>query len=78
LNSSSSQTIRKEKDYQDMDVPIYRLQTTSYTIDATMSEEENSFFATGTLIGNFYTIDGQVKLEKVKFIGNFKGAVEYD
>jgi len=50
LNSSSSKTIRKEKDYQDMDVPIYRLQTTSYTIDATMSEEENSFFATGTLI----------------------------
>ena len=60
-----------------MEVPIYKLRTNSYTIKATLSEEENSFFAEGTLIGNFYTIDGQVKLEKVKFIGNFKGSVEF-
>ena len=59
-----------------MDVPIYKLQTTSYTIKA-LSEEQNPFFAEGTLIGNFYTIDGQVKLDKVKFFGNFKGSVEY-
>ena len=29
------------------------------------------------MIGNFYTIDGRVDIKKVRFIGNFKGVVEY-
>lgn len=61
-----------------MDVPIYKVRNVTYSIQATLSDHENAFFAKGNLIGNFYNIDGQVKLEDVQFIGSFKGAVEYD
>ena len=29
------------------------------------------------MIGTFYTIAGRVNLERVRFVGNFKGVVEY-
>jgi hypothetical protein len=71
----SSETVRK-KAFEDMEVPIYSLQTTSYSFKATISDKPDAVFAEGSLIGNFYTIDGAVRLEKVRFIGKFKGAVE--
>ena len=60
-----------------MEVPIYKLQTSSCSFKATLSDNQDAFFAEGSLIGNFYTIDGRVDIKKVRFIGSFKGVVEY-
>ena len=60
-----------------MDVPIYKLQTLSYSFKSTISNNDDAYFAEGSLIGKFYTLEGQVNIEKIRFIGNFKGSVEY-
>ena len=61
--------------FLDMEVPIYKLQSTSASFKAAISSSEDAFFAEGSLIGSFYTIDGRVTLKKVRFVGNFKGVV---
>jgi hypothetical protein len=60
----------------DMDVPIYQLKAQPVaSFKANLSKHSDSFFACGNLVGQFYTLEKPVKLERVCFTGNFKGVL---
>ena len=75
LTGTHNRNIFSKDQFENEDVPIYKLNTTGYSLKATLSDDKDALFAEGCLIGSFYTTEGQVKLQKVKFYGNFKGVV---